>query len=318
MLSAAQKQARLRGIGSSEIAAIVGEDPMKSALDVYLVKTGRVPDETSEQAELGHDLEPVIAARFARKHGVKLESPTGTFQHPEHEIVLATIDRRIAGCGPVVECKNVGYRMMHKWRSPLGNGYCVPDNVRIQANWQCAVVRAREYWVAALIGGRDYFFELHEADPDLQQGLIECAWAFWDNHVLADIAPPPDHTEKTTRLLTRMYEGSRGKRVDPTDEIRKLAAQYAIARRDETIAKRARGLAGNGLRALLGDAELTTGPWGSVAWATQRGRVNWQAVAKAAGASDALAEANRGKPERKLTVRLYGEEEEEVEGDDGL
>lgn len=75
-ISAARQRwldARKRGIGGSEIAAVAGLDPDRSAIDIYNQKLGLVPAEPENLLmRAGKELEPLIFRRFAEVTGRKV------------------------------------------------------------------------------------------------------------------------------------------------------------------------------------------------------------------------------------------------------
>lgn len=313
MLTAEQRQIRRTGIGSSDIAAIVGEDPMKSALDVWLEKTGRVSnDNTTDQAEWGHLVEPVIAERFAMKHGVKLERSKTTIRHPKHAFAVATPDRRIVETGEYLEAKNVGYRMMRRWRTAAPGVYVAPSYVQIQGQWQCLVGGAPAVWIAAQLGGRDPYEDRFAPDVELADALLDIAARFWRDFVEADRQPEPDHTARARELLERIHPTGVGL-IEPTSEIEAQARIYAEARAAEKAAKQRKDAAGNMLRALVGDATGTDeAPWGRVLWADVKGRTNWKGLATELGATEEQIARHAGKASRSLRVDVdeFDEDEE--------
>jgi putative phage-type endonuclease len=313
-LSQEQLEFRKRGIGSSDIAAICGEDPNKSALDVWIDKTGRGGTwETNDQAELGHMVEPILAARFAARHGVEVETLT-TMAHPDVPFAVATPDRWIRNTRELIETKNVGYRMMRRWRGPAGS-YATPPYVQIQEQWQCFVTGTLGVWTVALLGGRDFYEERFDADTEFAAALVSVAERFWEDHVLTGIPPEPDASEAAKRVLDRLYPKSNGRLIDSNDEIAEWAAKYAVARIAEKTAKTQRAEAANRLRALLGDASGTDeAPWGHVAWMDKRGRTEWRAVAKELGATPDLIKKHTGPGARSLTVAWNGTDDEDEEG----
>ena len=69
-------EVRKTGIGSSDAAAAVGLNPYQSALELWLVKTGRAeglptvdPKDDSQPMYWGTLLEPIVAAHYTKKTG---------------------------------------------------------------------------------------------------------------------------------------------------------------------------------------------------------------------------------------------------------
>ncbi len=91
---------RSTGIGASEVAALLGLDPRKTPLSLWLDKTGNAPPfEGNRFTEMGQRCEPVIADAYAEREGVELET-CGTTRHPDLPHVFATPDRRVVGTKP--------------------------------------------------------------------------------------------------------------------------------------------------------------------------------------------------------------------------
>lgn len=303
-LTAQQLELRRGGIGSSDIAAVLGEDPFKGPLDVFLDKTGRSEDTTSEQAELGQELEPVIADRFARKNGFKLRK-CGTRVHSELPWVMATADRRIVKTRDLAEVKNVGWRMAQRW-SVTRDVIEAPAYVLLQGHWQCLVLGMDAFWIVALIGGRDFYQQRFEFDAGFASDMLEVADKFWREHVLAGVQPAPGATEAARKLLEKLHPRGGAGRLEATPEIGELAKEYARAQAVEAEWKRTKTAAGNRLRQLLGEHDETVGEWGSVTWRAGKGKTAWAKVAKELGADEALIAKHTGKPGRTLNVRVDG------------
>ncbi|MDH3571210.1 MAG: YqaJ viral recombinase family protein, partial [Gemmatimonadota bacterium] len=95
---------RLTGIGGSDVGAIVGVDPYRNALDVYLEKTGEVePDEAPTPVqERGRFLEPVIRQLYKLRSGRRLQ-PARFRRHPEHKWMIGHPDSLVMARDDVKE-----------------------------------------------------------------------------------------------------------------------------------------------------------------------------------------------------------------------
>ena len=69
---------RKKGIGGSDVAAILGFSPYKSPYQLWLDKTGRSERKESqnESAHFGNLLEDVVAKEFSRRSGMKVQRVT--------------------------------------------------------------------------------------------------------------------------------------------------------------------------------------------------------------------------------------------------
>ena len=91
-LSPEQIARRREGISASEMAAIVGLDPYRSPIDVFLDKTGRAaPFAGNERTHWGNLLEDPIRNDYATRRGLLVTVP-GTLDHPTLPWAKATPD----------------------------------------------------------------------------------------------------------------------------------------------------------------------------------------------------------------------------------
>ena len=77
---------RRHGIGGSDVAAIIGVSPFRTARDTYYDKLGIAAVEEDEgnwvAMEMGHLLEDLVAKIFERKTGFKIYQIKKMFRHP--------------------------------------------------------------------------------------------------------------------------------------------------------------------------------------------------------------------------------------------
>ena len=87
---------RRRGIGGSDVAAILGISPFRTARDLYDDKLNialAVDDAGNWVAlEMGHLLEPLVAQIFTKKTGLEVFQIKKMFQHPQYPFMLADVD----------------------------------------------------------------------------------------------------------------------------------------------------------------------------------------------------------------------------------
>ena len=96
MLTQQQRTDRMSGLGGSDIAAILGVSPYKTAVDVWLEKTGRAVNDNigNENAVYwGNVLEDVVAKEYSKRNGVKIQRVNRTIRHSDKPFMLANIDR---------------------------------------------------------------------------------------------------------------------------------------------------------------------------------------------------------------------------------
>lgn len=248
-------QARRRGIGGSDAAAIAGLNPWKSALAVYLEKIGELQEDTqSEAAYWGATLEDVVAREFTRRTGLKVHRRHAILQHPQYTFMIANVDRFVLdperGRG-VLECKTTGAHNARDWDEGR-----IPDQYMIQVQHYLAVTGLQYGYVAVLIGGQRYQHYLVERDERLIQYLIQIEAAFWE--LVEKRTPPPvDGSQAATDILNLLYPA---KETQPTEMTMPptaldLIEEYEQAKAELEEAKARADAAANKLKAMLGEFE---------------------------------------------------------------
>ena len=78
---------RRKGIGGSDVAALLGISPWRTARDLFYDKLNIAVVEDHEDnwvaLEMGHLLEPLVAKIFHHRTGYKIYQIKKMFQHPE-------------------------------------------------------------------------------------------------------------------------------------------------------------------------------------------------------------------------------------------
>lgn len=201
---------RRKGIGSSDVAPVLGLSPWRTALDVYLDKVSPVK-ESSKMApylEWGIRHEPSMAAAVMDHYGWKL-GKTPTTIHREHRFLIASPDRvRLDGDGvnEIVEFKT----------SRMGDGFGepetaeVPDYYWLQCQHLLEVFRetyeSQVCWLFVLIGGSDFRRYRIARDEAYLPTVLDSLEEFWKR--VEDRNPPePDwQHESTVQAVRRMYD----------------------------------------------------------------------------------------------------------------
>lgn len=205
--------ARRLGIGGSDIGAIMGLSKWKSPVDVWLDKTGRIePDlEMSEPAYFGIELESFVATEYSKRSGNKVQRVNQAMKHPEHNWMLANIDRavvadgsrarldkdgKLTGIKGLLECKTASAYLDREWSDDSA-----PLAYVAQCQWYMAVTGAEWCDLAVLIGGQKYVCHRIDRDESLIAAVIEAGRQFWFGNVIADFPPTPRTPEETLALF---------------------------------------------------------------------------------------------------------------------
>ena len=243
---------RRGGIGSSDIAAIVGLSPWATPYAVWAEKTGRHTADQGDDVvqEFGRRAEPMIAPWFGEVTGYRARKWQHQAVHRKWPVARATLDalvfrapRSAAPIG-VLELKTSGWQ--RDWDE-------LPDQYQCQVQWQLEVMDLDRGWVAALHGRRLAVYPV-DRNPEDGAWLIDQARRFWRDHVQADVPPAVDGHWATTQALAGLRR-TEGAEADITDTLPTIQ-QLARARGDARAAKARQTELENEVKAALGDGEI--------------------------------------------------------------
>ena len=199
--------------------------------------------------------------------------------------------RAPADDGPgVVEIKTTSAWQASEWRGPGAGRPDVPGDDYL------AVTGLRWSLVAALIGGQRLVVHRVERDDELIDDLLAIEARFWQS-VLDREAPEPDGSDATTRVLARLFDVDPGRVEEVTwAEAGPLVARAREAKARQKAAETDRAEAENGLKVIMGGAELLVDTDGNTLarWPVinqtrvdvERLRAEWPEVAAAVAVTD--------------------------------
>ena len=202
---------RQKGIGSSEIAAILGLNPYQSPLDVYNSKIGdpdRDPGEETPKTRAGLMVEPVIAQLFERETGYKVQNDNKIRFNDKLPFLRANIDRMILrpdgySTPGVLEMKNTEYRTIANWEEDKSGVkqlpiyyWCQIQHQMLCANWEWGHV----YFFVSGYDTRDFRVD---PSPVFLKEMAREADMFWHNNVLKKNPPKPRTAEEVAQLFPK-------------------------------------------------------------------------------------------------------------------
>ncbi len=286
---------RRTGIGSSDMAAVLGMSKYRSELDVYLDKIGATPldsDDAGEAARWGNLLEHVVAQEWATRHNVAVRR-VGTVAHVDRRYLLCDLDRMVTGCPDHKRCA-LEVKTRSAWKADEWKDGAIPEDVEAQTMQQLAVTGLEAVHVAALVGGQRLESRLVTPDADYIADLFAVADSFWNDHVTPQIAPTISSLELLEDYLKRLTP-DKGTPIEldgaEAARVRDLTAAILAGERAEAEADAAK----LELKALIGedatDLVLEDDDGKLVPWWTWRSqalprRLDEAAVADALGVSD--------------------------------
>lgn len=244
---------RRRSYGGSDASALAGMNPWRSAIELWLDKTGRLPDEAPTDAqEWGLRLEPAVLAWFAERYSPDVVR-VGMWRQPDEPLFHTNPDGIVLEQGqPVagVEIKTTSWRQAHEW----ADDQC-PDHAELQAQWSMGVTGLRRWWVVGLVDGRGPRVRCIEADDTLTATVRHWATEFHAGFVLPDLAPALGDTAATNAAIRAGFaRGDPSRTVVLTDALAAEFAALGVAKRAAEVADAQVRTADSALRLTLGDA----------------------------------------------------------------
>lgn len=252
---------RRRGIGASEVAAIVGLSPWDSPMSVWLDKIGRTDNDETEAMRWGKLLEDPIATAFEQDTGLFVGNQQAEKEHPDRPTHIATLDglvydthhRGRQGAEPlgVLESKFTG-------DAPWAEGE-IPDHYACQGQWQLHVTGLDRGWFAALhraFGRVQFKIYEFKRDQHVIDLLAAAADQFWAEYVEAGVMPPADGSPATADALKVIYPFHvAGSEVEIE---RSLLDEWHKAKKAAKEAEAALELAAQQIKQLMEDNETAT------------------------------------------------------------
>ena len=255
---------RKKGIGGSDVSAILGINKWTSAIELWLDKTNQMNDpvEVNEAMQWGTILEPIIRNHFAAVTGKTVMEVKAMLQHPEHPFMLADVDGVTTddnGDPAILEIKTASEYKSDEWSDG------VPTYYQTQVQHYLCVTGVSKAYVAVLIGGNSFRIYEVEADPEVQQMLIAVEKNFWDK-VQNMIRPDMDGSDAAKALLDRIYTGGVEEEINLPDEALEWVDAYIEASANEDNAKALKQEASNHIKEIMGDYDKAKCMGHSITW----------------------------------------------------
>lgn len=144
---------RKLGIGGSDAGSICGLNPYSSAIAVFQDKTQKEAGEKEDNEAMrqGRDLEEYVARRFMEETGKKVRRANAIYGHPDHDFMMANVDRLVVGENAGLECKTASAYSADKWK----DGH-IPESYEIQCHHYMAVTGADAWYIACVVLGKEF------------------------------------------------------------------------------------------------------------------------------------------------------------------
>jgi predicted phage-related endonuclease len=255
---------RATGIGGTDVAALVGVHPNKTAFDVYREKTGldkAIERTENERMWAGKRLEKVIAEMYTERTGNAHEwadvTLPGRRPHqvftPDAVIGLMCDDPTLA----LLDCKNVAWDQAYKWGED--GSADVPDHIALQMQWYLDADNERQFAdIAAFFGGHELRVYRILPDREIQESLYVIAERFWREHVLAGVAPNIEYSDATAEWIRRRFPRGNGNMREATIEEFAIIEQFRDVHTEAAKAKKLKDTWALRVKNLIGEYDGLT------------------------------------------------------------
>jgi putative phage-type endonuclease len=273
----------LKLVGGSDVSALVGLNPYKTAHDVFArIVLGREDPETKAMRR-GTLMEPVIRELAREEFGLKFAGPR-KYRHAP--FLRASLDDvlLVDGEEQVAEFKSVGPFAAGEYGEQGTDE--VPTHHLCQVQTYLWVSKMPQAHLFALVGVDDMRRYIIHPDSEFQAMLLDAAERFWVDNVLTGTPPAVDASESCARFLAERFPRNEGSFLSATDEAARWAQQLRVERENKERAEEAEAEARNHLIALIGSADGIVGDSWRITNKLVKGRAktDWEAVAVEAGA----------------------------------
>ncbi len=195
-------QARQSGLGGSDAGTILGVNRWKSKTQLFFEKTNpeMMKEVDNEYIYWGNVLEDIVAKEFSKRTGKKVRRNNHMLRHPEHDFMLANLDRVVVGENALLECKTTSHFSQDQWIDDE-----IPPQYLCQVQHYMAVGGFEKAYICVLIGGNKFVIKEVERDDELIEIIINAEKDFWENYVLTGVIPEIDGSEASTKFLNSIY-----------------------------------------------------------------------------------------------------------------
>lgn len=263
------RASRQRGIGGSDVAAIMGLSPFSTPLDVWRAKVLGDDDGQTPAMERGIRFEPHVLRAYAAAANAMLQQVAAPFVK-DWRIGNVDMMAQRNGWPRVVEAKTTAFD--DDWGEPGTDE--VPVYYQTQALWYLDLAEMEEcdlpvlvmprdpralrdmlglppQEIVARIGVRVYSVQFNAAAV---KHIVEECRRFWHEHVLPQVPPAP----RDLADAKRCWWSVEGKAIEGDDAMVRALLRYDAIREAEKQIDAEKDRVQFELRTMLGDAEAAT------------------------------------------------------------
>lgn len=219
---------RKTGITGTDIVAICGLNPYKSAYDVYLEKTTPIQEKPDNvYMKMGRKLEAVICELYEEESGKTLtECEPRLIRYSKNPICIGSPDRYIETDG-VFEAKSTQKKIE-----------ILPEMYFVQNTWYVGISQRKYGVVGILERGLNFQSFTNKLDVELFEMLVEKANVFWNENILAKVPPPAQNSEDVLKIYNKHTAGKTLEvtsiAYDSVEKLREVKQKLAIFTEEKT------------------------------------------------------------------------------------
>ena len=210
---------RKSGIGSSEVASILGLNPWQTPYQLWRRKKGMdAPQEETFAMKAGHYLEDAVTMFWADETGrevIKSSAGDWLFVNNEKDFLRASPDRTFWIPGMAKNSQNKGILECKTTQMAID-----PDD--LPKHWFCqlqyllGVSEMTQGSLAWLCSGREFGYKDIDLVPDFYGWMIEEVEKFWTDYIIGDKEP---EAINVTDVVTKYSRHTDGKIIEATTDI---------------------------------------------------------------------------------------------------
>lgn len=266
---------RATGLGATDMSCVLGLNPWRSALQLFVEKTGALPpaDLTDrEPVRWGRILEPIIGAEYARRTGRPFTRDGKLLRSSEQQWALCTLDGWTGLPANGNDASSDRWPIEIKTATAFGADEWVngpPEHYLVQVQHQMLVTGAPRVTVACLLGGQRLVWCDVERDETLIRKIAYHGERFWQR-VLDRDPPEPDGSESSRRVLSDLFPSDDGSTVELPMALAETIDEWQSLKREEKALRERITRCENVIKSTLGSASRGLLPTGdAVSWKEQ-------------------------------------------------
>ena len=201
------KEHRLSGIGGSEAAAVIGANPWKPPIEVFMEKMKLSESNfDNEKMYWGTILEPIVAKEFTLRTKLKVKKYPYLVRSLKYPWMIADFDYVSVGGKTkfLLEIKTTSEYMKDTWLDQEE----LPPIIKCQVHHYMIVGDFKQAYVCVLIGGQKFHKVKVEREKQFEKELIAEEKLFWEK-VVSQTLPDPDNTPEFGRALSLYYKDTK-------------------------------------------------------------------------------------------------------------